>query len=44
MREFWEHFLVTGDMEFLRNRVVPVYKDLALFYEDFLTATDKNGN
>ncbi len=31
-------------MEFLRNRVVPAYKDLALFYEDFLTATDKNGN
>ena len=36
--------LVTGDVEFLRNRVVPAYKELALFYEDFLTATDKNGN
>ncbi len=23
---------------------MPAYKDLALFYEDFLTATDKNGN
>jgi len=44
VRGFWEHFLVTGDVEFLRNRVVPAYKDLALFYEDFLTATDKNGN
>ncbi len=44
VRRFWEHFLVTGDEEFLRNRVVPAYKDLALFYEDFLTATDKNGN
>ena len=43
-RQFWDHYLVTGDLEFLRNRVVPVYKDLALFYEDFLTATDKNGN
>lgn len=43
-RRFWEHYLVTGDDEFLRNRVAPVYKDLALFYEDFLTATDKNGN
>ena len=43
-RHFWEHYLVSGDEEFLRKRVVPVYKDLALFYEDFLTATDKNGN
>ncbi len=43
-RQFWDHYLVTGDEAFLRNRVLPVYKDLALFYEDFLTATDKNGN
>jgi hypothetical protein len=43
-RQFWEHYLVTADEEFLRNRVVPAYKDLALFYEDFLTATEKNGN
>lgn len=44
MRQFWEHYLVTGDLEFLRNRVLPAYQELALFYEDFLTATDKNGN
>jgi hypothetical protein len=44
MRQFWDHYLVTGDVEFLRNRVAPAYKELALFYEDFLTATDKNGN
>ena len=44
VRHFWEHYLVTGDQEFLRNRVVPAYKELALFYEDYLTATDKNGN
>ena len=43
-RPFWDHYLVTGDLEFLRKRVVPGLKDLALFYEDFLTATDKNGN
>jgi alpha-L-fucosidase 2 len=43
-RPFWEHYLVTGDLEFLRNRVVPAYKDLALFYEDFLSVTDKKGN
>ncbi|MEJ2647467.1 MAG: glycoside hydrolase N-terminal domain-containing protein [Sedimentisphaerales bacterium] len=43
VRPFWDHYLVTGDMDFLRNHVVPAYKDLALFYEDFLTVTDKNG-
>jgi hypothetical protein len=41
---FWDHYLATGDLEFLRQRVVPGLKELALFYEDFLTATDKNGN
>ncbi len=44
LRPFWDHYLVTGDVDFLRNRVAPAYKELALFYEDFLTATDKNGN
>jgi hypothetical protein len=44
VRPFWDHYLVTGDMEFLRERIVPAYKELALFYEDFLTATDKDGN
>ena len=43
VRPFWDHYLVTGDLDFLRNRAVPAYKDLALFYEDFLTVTDKNG-
>ena len=43
-RPFWDHYLATGDEDFLRHRVVPAYKDLALFYEDFLTATDENGN
>jgi len=43
VRPFWDHYLVTGDLDFLRNRMVPIYKDIALFYEDFLTVTDKNG-
>jgi hypothetical protein len=43
-RPFWDHFLTTGDMEFLRNRVVPALKELAIFYEDFLTVTDNDGN
>ena len=44
VRPFWDHYLITGDLDFLRKRMVPIYKDLALFYEDFLTMTDKNGN
>ena len=44
VRPFWDHYLVTGDLDFLLKRMVPIYKDLALFYEDFLTVTDKNGN
>ena len=43
VRPFWDHYLVTGDLDFLRNRMVPIYKDIALFYEDYLTVTDKNG-
>lgn len=41
---FWDHYLVTGDLEFLRKRVVPGLTELALFYEDFLTVTDAQGN
>lgn len=44
IRPFWDHYLTTGDLDFLRDRVVPAYKDLALFYEDFLTVTGKDGN
>jgi len=44
VRPFWDHYLVTGDLDFLRQRIVPAYKDLALFYEDFLTVTDPDGN
>jgi alpha-L-fucosidase 2 len=43
VRPFWDHYLVTGDLEFLRKRMIPAYKDLALFYEDFLTVTNKDG-
>lgn len=43
MRPFWDHYLVTGDKEFLRKRIIPDLKELALFYEDFLTVTDKDG-
>lgn len=44
IRQFWDYYLVTGDVEFLSNRMMPTYKELAQFYEDFLTITDKDGN
>jgi alpha-L-fucosidase 2 len=44
VRLFWDQYLTTGDPDFLRNHVVPAYRDLALFYEDFLTVKDANGN
>lgn len=33
---FYDYFLFTGDMEFLRDHVIPWLKETALFYEDFL--------
>ncbi len=42
-RPFWDHYLVTGDTDFLRNRVLPALRELAMFYEDFLTVTDRDG-
>lgn len=41
---FWEHYLITGDTNFLRNQLYPLLKDMGFFYEDFLTLTDTNGN
>lgn len=40
----WDYYLVTGDREFLRTRLVPPLKELSLFYEDYLKETDPNGN
>ncbi len=41
--EFWGHYLVSGDKEFLRERVVPGLKEIALFYQDYLSDEDENG-
>ncbi|MDR0431071.1 MAG: glycoside hydrolase N-terminal domain-containing protein [Tannerellaceae bacterium] len=40
---FWEHYLITGDKEFLRNRLYPLMKEMGWFYEDFLVREDVNG-
>ena len=41
---FWEHYLITGDKRFLRNRLFPMLKEMGYFYEDFLVNKDKDGN
>ncbi|MDF2539049.1 MAG: Alpha-L-fucosidase [Herbinix sp.] len=41
---FWEYYQVTGDKEFLRNRLYPLLREVGDFYEDFLVETDENGN
>ena len=33
--ELWGYWLVTGDREFLRNRIIPGLKEIALFFEDY---------
>lgn len=40
---FWEHYLITGDTVFLRERLYPLLKEMGHFYEDFLVYTDKQG-
>ncbi len=36
---YYDYWLFTGDDNFLRERVVPFLKEVALFYEDFLVET-----
>jgi len=33
---FYDYYLFTGDLSFLKNRAFPFMKEAALFYEDFL--------
>ena len=37
---FFDHYLYTGDEAFLRDRVVPLLKQVALFHEDFLAGME----
>ncbi|GAA6431964.1 glycoside hydrolase N-terminal domain-containing protein [Bacteroides intestinalis] len=40
---FWEHYLITEDQEFLKNRLFPLLKCMGDFYEDFLKYKDEEG-
>ena len=39
----YEYYQVTGDREYLKNRLLSLLEKSALFYEDFLTEFDENG-
>jgi alpha-L-fucosidase 2 len=41
---FYDYYRFTGDKAFLANRAVPLMKEIALFYEDFLTEKDATGH
>ena len=38
----WKHYIYTGDKEYLRDKAYKFFKEIALFYEDFLEE-DENG-
>jgi alpha-L-fucosidase 2 len=40
----WEHYLFTGDTEFLRKRAYPAMKEAALFFTDFLIKDPRLGH
>ena len=39
-QHFWKHYLYTGNIEFLKDRAYPFFKEVALFYEDYLVEDD----
>jgi len=39
-QHFYDYYLFTGDLDFLKDRAVPWLKETALFYEDFLVKGD----
>jgi len=40
---FYDYYRYTGDQTFLADRAIPLMKEIALFYEDFLIEQDANG-
>lgn len=41
---FYDFYRFTGDKVFLAKRAIPLMKEIALFYEDFLTEKDSTGH
>ncbi len=42
-RHFWEHWLYTGDRQFLKERAYPILKEAAEFFVDFLVENPNTG-
>ncbi len=40
---FYDYYLFTGDKTFLAERTIPLMKEIAMFYEDFLVEEDDRG-
>ncbi|MGI6529533.1 MAG: glycosyl hydrolase family 95 catalytic domain-containing protein [Clostridia bacterium] len=40
-QHFWWHYLYNGDINFLRDRAYPFFKEVAEFYEDYLVEDEK---
>lgn len=40
----YEYYQISGDEEFLKERLLPMLEKTALFFEDFLSLKDKNGH
>jgi len=41
---FYDYYRFTGDRAFLARRAIPLMKEIALFYEDFLVEKDAGGH
>ena len=39
----WEHYLYTGDLEFLEKKAWPIMKEASLFFNDFLVEDPETG-
>ncbi|RIJ76767.1 alpha-L-fucosidase, partial [Nakamurella silvestris] len=42
-QQFWEHYLFTGDKNFLRDRAYPLMKSISQFWFDFLVVDPRDG-
>ena len=42
-RHYWEHYLYTGDEQFLRERAFPALEQIAQFYSDWLMTDPRDG-
>ncbi len=41
LSHMWEHYLFTGDREFLKNEAYPLMREAAMFYTDWLVKDEK---